>query len=145
MLRPEVLMNKRCFLLFLVVFLFLGIQFIYAEDTEVKMFRATIENSIQRVEMTGGDYYFDPNYIIVKVNVPVEFHVKKASGIVPHDIVIDEAEAGIVFKEKLISEPKVIRFTPKKTGVFPIYCSKKLLFLKSHRDRGMEGVLEVVE
>ncbi len=138
-------MKNGCFILFLAFFFFSGIEFISAEETEVKTFRAAIENGIQRVDIVGGDYYFDPNYIIVKVNVPVEFHVKKTSGVVPHDIVMDEAEAGILFKEKLSSEPKVIRFTPKKTGVFPIYCSKKLLFFKSHRDRGMEGVLEVVE
>ncbi len=138
-------MNKRCLLLFLVLSLFPGIQFIGAVDTEVKMFHATEKDGVQRVDMTGGDYYFDPNYIIVKVNVPVEFHVKKAPGIIPHNIVMDEAEAGIVFKEKLRSEPKVIRFTPGKTGIFPVYCSKKPPFLKSHRDKGMEGVLEVVE
>ena len=138
-------MNTRCLLLFLVLSLFSKSQFIGAVDTEVKMFHATEKDGVQSVDMTGGDYYFDPNYIIVKVNVPVEFHVKKAPGIIPHDIVMDEAEAGIVFKEKLISEPKVIRFTPGKPGIFPVYCSKKPPFLKSHRDKGMEGVLEVVE
>jgi hypothetical protein len=30
-------------------------------------------------------------------------------------------------------------------GEYPFYCSKKLLFFKSHREKGMEGMLEVVQ
>jgi plastocyanin domain-containing protein len=138
-------MHRKYFLPYIIVFLIFVANCISADDTKVKMFRATVKDGVQRVDIVGGDYYFDPNYIVVKVNVPVEFHVKKVSGIVPHDIVMDEPEAGITFKEKLGSEPKVITFTPKKTGVFPFYCNKRFLFFKSHRERGMEGVLEVVE
>jgi hypothetical protein len=75
----------------------------------------------------------------------VELIVKKEPGITPHDIVINAPEAGINFKEDLTTEPKIIRFTPLKTGKYPMYCSKRFLFFKSHRERGMEGVLEVVE
>jgi plastocyanin len=39
----------------------------------------------------------------------------------------------------------VIKFTPKKAGSYPFYCSKKLLFFESHKDKGMKGTLEVVE
>ena len=34
-------------------------------------------DGVQRVEITGGSYYFNPNDIVVKVNVPVELNVKK--------------------------------------------------------------------
>jgi len=51
----------------------------------------------------------------------------------------------IEVEESLSSEPKTVRFTPTKTGVYPMYCSKKLLFFASHREKGMEGELEVVE
>lgn len=138
-------MHGRSNVLYAMVFLLFAVYGLSADDTEVKMFRASVKDGVQRVDIVGGDYYFDPNYIIVKVNVPVELYVKKTSGIVPHDIVMDAAEAGITFKEKLGSEPKVIRFIPTKTGVFPVYCSKRLLFFRSHRERGMEAVLEVVE
>lgn len=137
---------KRCYI-FTLILLLAGILSLSASaaDIEVKTYKATVENGIQRVDITGGDYYFDPNHIIVRVNVPVEFYVKKAPGLVPHDIIMDAPEAGIVFKEKLKSETQVIRFTPKRTGIFPLYCGKKLLFLKSHREKGMEGILEVTE
>ncbi|MRR34753.1 quinol oxidase [bacterium] len=113
---------------------------------ENEPFTATIgEDGVQRVEMVGGGYFYRPNHIIVKVNVPVELKVKKEGGIVPHDLVIDAPDAGIAVRESLSSEPKVIRFTPTKVGKYPFYCSKKPLFFKSHREKGMEGVLEVVE
>lgn len=111
-----------------------------------KTYRAVIDNDgVQRVSLVGGSYYFDPAHIIVKVNVPVELSVRKEAGMVPHNIVIKAASAGIDIDEEMGSEPKIIRFTPAKPGTYPFYCGKKLLFFESHREKGMEGVLEVVE
>jgi len=67
------------------------------------------------------------------------------SGLVPHTLVIQSPEAGIAVDEGLSSEAKAIRFTPTAVGNYPFYCRNKLLFFKSHREKGMEGVLEVVE
>jgi plastocyanin domain-containing protein len=103
------------------------------------------EDGVQRVEILGGGYFYKPNHIIVKVNVPVEFKVRKEGGIVPHDLVIDSPEAGITVRENLSTDTKVIRFTPTRVGKYPFYCSKKPPLFKSHREKGMEGVLEVVE
>jgi plastocyanin len=47
--------------------------------------------------------------------------------------------------EDLAAEPKAVTFTPTAVGKYPFYCRNKLLFFKSHREKGMEGVLEVVE
>lgn len=103
------------------------------------------KDGVQRVEVLGGDYYFKPKHIVVKVNVPVELLVRKDGWFVPHNLVIDAPEAGLKVNESLSQDPKPIAFTPTKTGKYPFYCDKKLLFLHSHRDKGMEGVLEVVE
>jgi plastocyanin domain-containing protein len=116
---------------------------LYAEQTT---FRATIDkDGVQKVEVLGGDYFFKPNHIIVKVNVPVEMKVSKEEGVVPHNIVINAPDAGIDFNEVLGKEPKVIKFTPKKAGKYLFSCDKKLLFFKSHKDKGMKGTIEVVE
>jgi len=40
-------------------------------------------------------------------------------------------------------DSQTVRFTPMTRGTFPFYCDKKLLFFKSHRERGQEGHLEV--
>lgn len=49
------------------------------------------------------------------------------------------------FEVSLTTEPKVVKFTPTKSGRYPFYCSKKLLIFESHEEKGMKGVLEVVE
>jgi len=102
------------------------------------------QDGVQRVEMVGGSYHFDPNHLVVKVDVPVEITIHKEKGFVPHDIAMDAPEAGMEFKVDLKTTPTVIRFTPTKTGTFPFACTKKLLFLKSHEDHGMKGLVEVV-
>jgi len=117
----------------------------YAKGEE-KIYRATVDpDGVQRVEVRGGSYYYNPNRIVVKVNVPVELTLKKEGHMVPHNIVMKVPEAGLDFDTAMSGDPKKVTFTPKKSGTFPFYCSKKLLFLESHRDKGMEGVLEVVE
>jgi plastocyanin domain-containing protein len=103
-------------------------------------------DGVQRVEVLAGSYFFDPNYIVVKVNVPVEMKITMESGIIPHDIVLKAPEAGMDFKADLSSStPQVVRFTPTKTGKFEFSCDKKLLFFESHKDKGMVGTLEVRE
>ena len=115
------------------------------QDSGEKRFVATVgQDGVQRVEISGGAYYFDPNVIVVKVNVPVEFVVKKIGGL-PHNIVLRAPDAGIDFKESLSKEPKSIKFTPTKTGKYPFWCGEKPPFGKSHKDRGMAGMLEVVD
>ncbi|OGW53306.1 MAG: quinol oxidase [Nitrospirae bacterium RBG_19FT_COMBO_55_12] len=125
-------------------FFFSGLA--YSDTAQEKRVVATVDaDGVQRVDILSGSYFYDPNYIVVKVNVPVELKVKKEAGATPHTIMLKAAEAGIDFSESLSAEPKVIRFTPTKTGKYPFFCDKRLLFFKSHKDRGMEGVLEVVE
>jgi len=109
-------------------------------------YRAGVDSDgVQRVTVVGGDYFFKPAHIIVKVNVPVELSVRREPGFAPHNLVLNDPAAGFAIEQDLSQEIKKITFTPKTAGKYPFYCSNKLLFLKSHRERGMEGVLEVVE
>ena len=116
-----------------------------ARTEEKKVVASIGTDGVQRVEMVGGSYFFDPNYVIVKVNVPVEIKIKKGSGMVPHDFVLKAPEAGIDVRADLGKEPQTIRFTPTKVGEYPFYCAKKLLFFESHREKGMKGILKVQE
>lgn len=81
----------------------------------------------------------------VNVNVPIELTDKKADGITPHDVVLNPPEAGIDLRLEFESESKVVSFMATKTGSYSFACSKRLLYFKSNKDRGMHGVLEVVE
>lgn len=131
-------------IVFLIAFILSGP--IFAAAQEKKLFKAVIgPDGVQRVNISSGEYFFDPNYIVVKVNVPVEFIIKKDVGIISHDIVINAPEAGLNIREFLSTEPKTIKFTPAKTGSYPFYCDVKSMFSKTHKDKGMEGTLEVTE
>jgi len=132
------------------IILFLAMSLIltgvgFAGEKEKKTHTAVVDkDGVQRVNILAGSYFFEPNYIIVRVNVPVELTVKKEPG-TPHSLVIKAPDAGMDVKESLSTEPKVIRFTPTKIGKYPFYCDNRLLFFKSHRDRGMEGTIDVAE
>lgn len=116
----------------------------YAAPDQEKRHVATVDpDGVQRVAMLGGGYYFDPNVIVVKVNVPVELLVRKEGGVTPHNIVLKAPEAGIDFAQELSTEPRTIRFTPTKPGRYEFECTKKLPLLPSHKERGMHGVLVV--
>jgi plastocyanin domain-containing protein len=136
-------------MLFRVLFGFMLFFFVasgsFGQVGEKRFVAAIDSDGVQRVEMLGGEYYFSPNVVVVKVNVPVELKVRSGGGITPHDIVLRAPEAGIDFAENLGSEARVIRFTPTKVGRYLFDCSKRFLFFASHKERGMHGVLEVVK
>jgi heme/copper-type cytochrome/quinol oxidase subunit 2 len=126
---------------FLVMFLFIPWLSVSAEtETATSQIGA---DGIQRVDVLAGSYFFNPNRIILKVNVPVELKLKKESGLVPHDITMKSPEAGMDFQVGLSTDPKVLSFIPKRTGTYPFYCSKKFLG-ESHREKGMQGTIEVI-
>ncbi|SEP03422.1 cupredoxin domain-containing protein [Nitrosovibrio sp. Nv6] len=111
-----------------------------------KPYRAAVNiDGVQHVNILAGDYFFKPSHIIVKVNVPVKFVVRVERGIIPHGLVLRAPEANISIDEELSGEAQTFTFTPSAPGKYAFYCPKKLLFLKSHREHGMEGILEVVE
>ena len=113
------------------------------EPKEIQV--ATVDkDGVQRVRILAGEYFFKPGHIVVKVNLPVELIARKEAGITPHNIVIQAPQAGIAVEEDLETDPKSITFTPTAVGKYPFYCSNQLLFFASHRERGMEGILEVV-
>ena len=104
----------------------------------------TDRDGVQRVTVLAGSYFFKPNHIIVKADTPVEIVASREAGMVPHDLVIQAPDGTTLVQQDLATEPRKITFTPRKPGKYPMYCSKKPPLLASHRDRGMEGILEVV-
>ena len=58
-------------------------------------------------------------------------------------IIADPAAGLHVHVDVSAGDSQTVRFTPMTRGTFPFYCDKKLLFFKSHRERGQEGRLEV--
>ena len=101
-------------------------------------------DGVQRASVEADSYSFTPSHLVVKAGKPVELTFKSVTLIVPHNIVIDDPRSGLAIREGIpAGENVTVKFTPAVQGSFAIYCDKKLLFFKSHREKGMEGVLEV--
>ena len=99
---------------------------------------------MQRATVETDSYDFAPRHVIVKSGKPVELTFKSLAWLVPHNVVIDDPRSGLAIREEVpAGESVTIKFTPAVPGSFAIYCDKKLPFFKSHREKGMEGVLEV--
>lgn len=131
---------------FLGVLLLLVTVNAYGEERPVKRVEVAIgEDGVQKVEILGGGYFFDPNYIVVKNNVPVELVLIKESGFTPHNFLIKAPEAGIDINVNMDTKPASVKFTPTKPGKYAIECDKRFLFFASHKEKGMVGVLEVIE
>lgn len=137
---------RYCLTVFIPLLAWICVGVVTEARGQENLYKAVVDaNGVQKAEVLAGDYFFKPDHIIVKVNVPVELTIRKEPGIVPHDFVLKAPEAGIDVLESLSTEPKSMKFTPAKTGTYQFYCDKKLIFSKSHREKGMEGTLEVVE
>jgi heme/copper-type cytochrome/quinol oxidase subunit 2 len=89
-------------------------------------------------------YSYSPNHLIVHAGKPVELTLTSETTITPHNFVLKEPAAGLTVEQDVgAGKSMTVRFTPAQPGTFVFYCDKKLLFFKSHREKGMEGRLEV--
>lgn len=102
-------------------------------------------DGVQRLVMLGGSYFFRPDRIVVKAGTPVELLVKKEAGLAPHTFVLHIPDEAIDIDQELSTDAKPVRFTIHKAGQYPFHCRNRFLFFESHRAKGMQGVIEVVE
>jgi plastocyanin len=144
-------MKYGCFFLLLAMISF-GFQTAIAAESpayqpgqDQPVVAAMGDDGVQRLDVVGGEYYYKPKHIVVRVNQPVELQVRKEGGFIPHNIIVKAPEAGIDFNVEMKNEFQTIRFTPTKTGKYAIYCDHRFLWFADHRKKGMEGTIEVVE
>lgn len=101
-------------------------------------------DGVQRVTVLVDSHFYKPKDIVVRAGKPVELILVSQTTLTPHNFVLKEPEAGMMVNQEIgAGETVRVRFTPTKAGAYPFYCDKKLLFFKSHRDKGMEGLLTV--
>ena len=101
-------------------------------------------DGVQRAVVEADSYEFIPHHLVVNAGKPVELTFKSVTWVVPHNVIIDDPRSGLKIREEIPAGGSLtIKFTPTVPGSFAIYCDKKLLFFKSHREKGQEGVLEV--
>jgi plastocyanin len=99
-------------------------------------------DGVQRLTLTLDSYSYAPNRIAVLAGKPVELVLKSVTVLTPHNFVLKEGGFSID-QDVRAGETKTVRFVPVKEGQFTFYCDKQLLFFKSHREKGMEGRLDV--
>jgi heme/copper-type cytochrome/quinol oxidase subunit 2 len=101
-------------------------------------------DGVQRATVTLDSYSYTPNHLIVEAGKPVELTLTSVTTITPHNFIVEDPAGGLSVEQDVSAGKTVtIIFTPTQPGIFPIYCDKRLWPLPSHRDKGMEGTLEV--
>jgi plastocyanin len=113
-------------------------------DTSAPMIVPIDSDGVQRTTIVVDSYSYTPSHLQVEVGKPVELILNSVTIITPHNFVLKEPGAGLMLEQDLpTGKGTIVRFTPTQRGLFKFYCDKKLLFFKSHRDKGMEGLLDV--
>jgi heme/copper-type cytochrome/quinol oxidase subunit 2 len=101
-------------------------------------------DGVQRGTVTLDSYSYTPNHLIVEARKPVELTLTSVATMTPHNFIIKDPEGSLSVEQDVSAGKTVtIIFTPTQPGIFPIYCDKRLWPFPSHRDKGMEGTLEV--
>jgi heme/copper-type cytochrome/quinol oxidase subunit 2 len=101
-------------------------------------------DGVQRATVILDSYSYTPNHLVVEAGKPVELTLTSVTTITPHNFIIEDPLGSLSVKQDVGAGKTVtITFTPTQPGTFPIYCDKRLWPLPSHRDKGMEGKLEV--
>ena len=101
-------------------------------------------DGVQRATVILDSYSYSPSHLVVQAGKPVELTLTSVTTITPHNFIIKDP-AGSLSVEQDVSAGKTVTvtFTPTQPGTYPIYCDKRLWPMPSHRDKGMEGKLEV--
>jgi heme/copper-type cytochrome/quinol oxidase subunit 2 len=101
-------------------------------------------DGVQRASITLDSYSYSPYHLIVEAGKPVELTLTSVTTIIPHNFIIKDPMGGLSVEQDVgAGKTVIVTFTPSQPGTFPIYCDKRLWPLPSHRDKGMEGTLEV--
>ena len=91
-----------------------------------------------------GDYRFNPDTIRVQAGQTIQLELTNTDSLTPHNFTLKAEAAGLdVDTDVSAGKTEVVNITPLAPGSYKFYCNKKLIFMKSHRDRGMEGTLIV--
>jgi len=102
------------------------------------------EDDITTIEVKLGDYRFTPNEIHLVAGQPAILHLVNTDSVTPHNFTMEATSSSPAIDVDLLGgESLDVRLKPLPAGQYTFYCANKLLFMKSHREKGMEGSLIV--
>jgi len=97
------------------------------------------------IEVTLGDYHYMPHNIQLVVEQPVVLHLVNVDAFTPHNFTLKDNSDGLDVDIDVPAGKAVnVNLMPLFAGSHTFYCSKQLLWMESHREKGMEGTLTVV-
>jgi len=100
--------------------------------------------AVRNIPVTLGDYRIMPDSITVQAGETVQLELTNTDSLTPHNFTLQDATAGLdVDVDVSAGKTEIVDITPLQPGTYQYFCNKKLLFMKSHRERGMEGTLTV--
>lgn len=116
-----------------------------AADAPAPPFAVPVDqDGVQRASIQLDSYAYVPSHLVVEAGKAVELTLTSVTFITPHNFILLEPSAGLTIEQDIGSGKTVlVKFTPTKPGLYPFYCDKKLPLFPSHREKGMEGRLEV--
>ena len=102
------------------------------------------EPAMQPAVIHLGDYRFKPAEIQLDAGKPAVLRLVNTDRMVPHNFTL-EAGDGIdpIDVDVAAGETVEVELEPLSAGRYTFYCDKKMVFMKSHRAKGMEGSLIV--
>ena len=101
-------------------------------------------DGVQRATVILDSYSYSPNHLVVENGKPVELTLTSVTTITPHNFIIKDSTGSLSVEQDVGAGRTVMaRFVPTQPGLFSFFCDKRLWPMPSHRDKGMEGLLEV--
>ena len=103
-----------------------------------------VADGIQRMTIVLDTYSYMPNHVVVEAGKPVELLLTSVTTLTPHNFVIHDSGSGVSVDQDVGAGKSVtVRFTPNYPGKVSFFCDKRLWPMASHREKGMEGLLDV--
>ena len=101
-------------------------------------------DGVQRATVILDSYSYSPNHLVVESGKLVELTLTSRTTFIPHNFVMKELSSGLLIEQDVGAGKTVVaKLAPTQPGRFPFFCDKRLWPMPSHRDKGMEGLLEV--
>jgi len=97
------------------------------------------------IKVTLGDYRYMPKDIQLIIDQPVTLHLVNVDAFTPHNFTLEDDSDGLDVNIDIPAGESVdVQLMALVAGRHIFYCRNKLLFMDSHREKGMEGTLTVV-
>ena len=103
------------------------------------------QNEAAVTKVILGSYEIQPKQLQLIAGQSLTLRLVNIDTIIPHNFSIESPAGGLDINiDVQAGETVDVELTPTVPGRYKFFCRNKMLFMKSHRERGMEGTLIVL-